>query len=56
MVDRDREGEWVYYHEKSNRVMTRENYKGGKLHGKKTTYYQDNDYDIPYLHIIQKTK
>lgn len=41
LVDRDREGEWVYYHEKSTRVMTREQYKGGKLHGKKTTYYPD---------------
>lgn len=41
LVDREREGEWVYYHEKSNQVMTREFYKGGKLHGKKTTYYPD---------------
>ncbi len=41
LVDREREGEWIYYHEKSKQVMTRENYKGGKLHGKKTTYYSN---------------
>lgn len=39
LVDREREGEWLYYHEKSKQVMTREYYSRGKLHGKKTTYY-----------------
>lgn len=39
MKDKDRIGEWVYYHEKSNNVMTRENYKNGKLEGTVTTYY-----------------
>jgi antitoxin component YwqK of YwqJK toxin-antitoxin module len=39
MKDKDRIGEWVYYHEKSKSVMTRENYAKGKLEGKVTTYY-----------------
>ncbi|PKA83724.1 antitoxin component YwqK of YwqJK toxin-antitoxin module [Ulvibacter sp. MAR_2010_11] len=39
MDEKDREGEWVYYHKKSNEVMTRENYVDGKLDGKKITYY-----------------
>lgn len=50
MKDKDRIGEWVYYHKKSNEVMTRENYKNGKLDGKIITYYpngkitQETDY------------
>ncbi|WP_034258988.1 toxin-antitoxin system YwqK family antitoxin [Altibacter lentus] len=39
MDDKDRIGEWVYYHKKTNDVMTREFYKNGKLDGKKITYY-----------------
>ncbi|HPE82860.1 MAG TPA: toxin-antitoxin system YwqK family antitoxin [Aequorivita sp.] len=39
MRDKERIGEWVYYHEKSNNVMTRENYVNGKLDGKIITYY-----------------
>ncbi|CAM3500630.1 toxin-antitoxin system YwqK family antitoxin [Aequorivita lipolytica] len=39
MQDKDRIGEWVYYHEKSKNVMTRENYVNGKLDGKLITYY-----------------
>ena len=39
MKGKDRIGEWVYYHEKSKEVMTRENYEDGKLHGKVITYY-----------------
>ncbi|GEQ86695.1 hypothetical protein ULMS_22030 [Patiriisocius marinistellae] len=39
MKDKNRIGEWLYYHEKSNKVMTRENYVSGKLDGVKTTYY-----------------
>lgn len=41
MIDKEREGEWVAYHEKSKQVMSREFYKDGKLHGKQTTYYPD---------------
>ncbi len=39
MRAQDRIGEWLYYHEKSKNIMTRENYANGKLDGKKTTYY-----------------
>jgi antitoxin component YwqK of YwqJK toxin-antitoxin module len=39
MVGKKRIGEWVYYHEKSKGVMTREQYVDDKLHGKKYTYY-----------------
>ena len=39
MKDKNRIGEWVYYHEKSKNVMTREHYVEGKLNGIKTTYY-----------------
>ena len=39
MKDKDRVGEWVYYHEKSKEIMTRENYTNGKLQGKVITYY-----------------
>ncbi|MEM7185175.1 MAG: hypothetical protein AAF466_00845 [Bacteroidota bacterium] len=39
MQGKDRVGLWKYYHEKSNTVMTRENYTNGKLNGVKSTYY-----------------
>ena len=39
MQDKDRIGEWIYYHEKSKNIMTREQYVNGKLDGKVTTYY-----------------
>lgn len=39
MDGKERIGEWVYYHKKSNDVMTRENYANGKLDGTVTTYY-----------------
>lgn len=39
MKDKDRLGEWLYFHENSKQVMTRENYANGKLEGKVVTYY-----------------
>lgn len=39
MQGKERVGLWLYYHEKSNTVMTRENYTNGKLDGVKSTYY-----------------
>jgi antitoxin component YwqK of YwqJK toxin-antitoxin module len=39
IVNRQYEGEWKYYHEASSKIMTTENYKGGKLDGKRTVYY-----------------
>jgi antitoxin component YwqK of YwqJK toxin-antitoxin module len=41
MEGQNRIGEWLYFHEKSNAVMTREFYIDGKLEGKKITYYPD---------------
>ena len=43
MADRDRIGEWLFYHEKSQQVMSREHYRKGLLHGKKTTYYPNGN-------------
>lgn len=39
MVGKDRQGEWLTYHKKGNKVMTRENYVDDKLHGVVTVYY-----------------
>lgn len=39
-VNRLYEGEWKYYHENLPDIMTIENYKAGKLHGKRTVYYR----------------
>ena len=39
MIGQKREGEWLYYHEKSKTVMAREFYKNGEMDGKQTTYY-----------------
>ena len=39
MDDKDRTGEWVFYHEKSKAPMSKENYQKGKLHGLVATYY-----------------
>jgi len=33
------EGEWIYYHYASTAVMTKENYKNGKLEGLRTVYF-----------------
>lgn len=37
-----REGEWLYFHEKSNAIMTKEYYKDGVLNGIKSTFYKNN--------------
>ena len=42
MVGKDRIGEWIYYHKSSEKVMTREFYKNGKLEGLKVTYYEND--------------
>lgn len=34
------EGEWKYYHEDLPQIMTTENYKNGKLNGKRTVFYR----------------
>ena len=56
MIDKEREGEWVAYHEKSKQVMSREFYKDGKLHGKQTTYYPDGKIteELSYVNGIKE--
>lgn len=51
MKGKEREGTWVSYHKNAKEVMMREEYKNGKLHGKKTTYYPDGKVteEISYL-------
>lgn len=41
LVNKQYEGEWKYYHENSPAIMTLENYKNGKLAGKRTVYYKN---------------
>ncbi|HSD09188.1 hypothetical protein [Flavobacterium sp.] len=38
-VNKLREGPWKYYHKSSKTLMTLENYKNGKLDGKRIVYY-----------------
>ncbi len=56
MIEKNREGEWVYYHKKGNTVMTRELYKGGKLEGKTTTYYPNGQVteELTYVNGIKE--
>jgi len=39
MIGKKRSGLWLIFHENSEKVMTRELYVSGKLHGEITTYY-----------------
>jgi antitoxin component YwqK of YwqJK toxin-antitoxin module len=39
MDAKNRIGEWLFYPEKASNVLTREQYKAGKLDGPKVTYY-----------------
>jgi antitoxin component YwqK of YwqJK toxin-antitoxin module len=56
MINKEREGEWVAYHEKSNQVMSREFYKNGKLNGKQITYYANGKVteEISYVNGIKE--
>ena len=40
-VNKLKEGLWKYYHEASKIVMTLENYKAGKLEGKRSVFYKN---------------
>lgn len=39
LVNKIQEGEWKYYHLRSDTIMNLENYKNGKLHGTKKVFY-----------------
>ncbi|HEX8562242.1 MAG TPA: toxin-antitoxin system YwqK family antitoxin [Flavobacterium sp.] len=41
VLNKKYEGEWKYYHENSDVVMTREFYKDGKLDGVRSVYFPD---------------
>ncbi|WP_432222020.1 toxin-antitoxin system YwqK family antitoxin [Flavobacterium sp. TMP13] len=39
VVNKVLEGEWIYYHQKSKDIMTKENYVKGKLEGLRSVFY-----------------
>jgi antitoxin component YwqK of YwqJK toxin-antitoxin module len=41
MIDRKREGKWVYFHQASDSIMMSEEYKNDKLDGLQKTYYKN---------------
>lgn len=41
VLNKQYDGIWKYYHQASKKIMTTENYKNGKLHGKRLVYYPD---------------
>ena len=43
MMDRKREGKWLYYHQETDSVMIVEHYKNDQLHGIQKTYFPDGN-------------
>ena len=43
MVDKKREGEWVYFHQESDSIMMTEEYKNDTLHGLQKTYFKNGN-------------
>lgn len=41
MINQKREGEWIIYQKKSNKILNKENYSNGIQEGKQITYYPD---------------
>ena len=39
MIERSKEGEWLYYHSNGESIMTRELYRNNKLEGTRTVYF-----------------
>ncbi len=56
MQAKDRIGEWLYFHKGSDKVMTREFYQEGKLHGNWETYYPNGQVTelITYVNGIKE--
>ncbi|MCH4823611.1 aspartic peptidase [Gramella lutea] len=56
MIDKKREGKWIYYHQESDSIMMLEEYKNDKLHGSQKTYYpngqiaENTEYSIGEKH------
>lgn len=40
-INRKREGEWKYFHNRSNRIMMLENYENDLLQGERISYYEN---------------
>lgn len=40
-INQKKEGIWLYYSEPDNKLLTRENYKAGKIHGERKSYYAE---------------
>jgi len=43
MLDKKREGKWVYYHQESDSIMMSETYKNDKLSGLQKTYFTNGN-------------
>jgi len=43
MLDKKREGKWVYYHQKSDSIMMIEHYKNDSLNGLQKTYFPNGE-------------
>jgi len=41
MIDKDRVGNWIYYHKDYSKVMMTEVYQLGQLHGDRITYFEN---------------
>ena len=41
LINRQREGKWLYFHEKTDSIMMEEHYERDKLQGQQITYYPD---------------
>lgn len=56
MNGKDRVGEWVYYHNNSKQVMTREVYENGLLNGRTITYYPNGNIteEIDYVNDVKE--
>ena len=58
MTGKQRNGLWLIFHENSQKVMTREFYVAGKLHGEITTYYLSGEIieTTTYLNGVKQGK
>ena len=56
MEGKNRVGEWLYFHEKSKQVMSKETYVNGQLEGVQVTYYPDGKIteEITYVNGVKQ--
>lgn len=55
MINKNHEGEWIYYHKESTVVMAIENYKNGKLNGIRKVFYKNKaiNEEIGYVNGVK---